>query len=397
MASLNSTPNSDRLHIAIFGKRNAGKSSVINAITNQNTAIVSSEAGTTADPVYKAMEIHPIGPCVLIDTAGFDDVGELGALRVEKTRGVIDKADVAVMVFASDDIEHEKVWISELKKKNVPILAVINKIDEIENVELLEEKIKKEFSLLPVLVSAKTGENIEKIKTELVRLVPEDFAAQSITRHLVGKHDVVLLVMPQDIQAPKGRLILPQVQTIRDLLDGKAVVMCTTTDCLDVALESLKEPPKLIITDSQVFDIVYEKKPEKSLLTSFSVLFARHKGDIEAFVKGAAAIDSLTEESRVLIAEACTHSPLEEDIGRVKIPNMLKKRVGPGLTIDIVSGNSFPEDVSGYSLIIHCGACMFNRRFVLSRIEKANGAGVPITNYGVVIAKVKGILDKIEY
>lgn len=396
MNDLNQTPKSDRLHIAIFGKRNAGKSSLINAITNQQTAIVSDTAGTTADPVYKAMEINPIGPCVLIDTAGFDDVGGLGALRVEKTRAVIDAADVAVLVFADLDFTLEAEWIAKLKEKNVPVLAVVNKADVIKDAPQIAEKIQNEFGLPPLLVSAATGEGVERIKAALVRLVPEGFGTESIARHLAGPGDVVLLVMPQDIQAPKGRLILPQVQTIRDLLDGKALVVSCTTDCIDGALAALKEPPKLIITDSQVFDVVYQKKPEQSLLTSFSVLFARHKGDIAEFVRGAAAIDALKESDRVLIAEACTHAPMSEDIGRVKLPRMLKKRVGDGLTVDVVAGNAFPDDLSPYALIIHCGACMFNRRYVLSRIEKARAAGVPITNYGVAIAKLQGILEKIE-
>ena len=396
MNDLNQTPKADRLHIAIFGKRNAGKSSLINAITNQQTAIVSDTAGTTADPVYKAMEINPIGPCVLIDTAGFDDVGGLGALRVEKTRAVIDAADVAVLVFADLDFTLEAEWIAKLKEKNVPVLAVVNKADVIKDAPQIAEKIQNEFGLPPLLVSAATGEGVERIKAALVRLVPEGFGTESIARHLAGPGDVVLLVMPQDIQAPKGRLILPQVQTIRDLLDGKALVVSCTTDCIDGALAALKEPPKLIITDSQVFDVVYQKKPEQSLLTSFSVLFARHKGDIAEFVRGAAAIDALKESDRVLIAEACTHAPMSEDIGRVKLPRMLKKRVGDGLTVDVVAGNAFPDDLSPYTLIIHCGACMFNRRYVLSRIEKARAAGVPITNYGVAIAKLQGILEKIE-
>lgn len=397
MNTLNQTPRSNRLHIGIFGKRNAGKSSLINMLAGQSVAIVSPHEGTTADPVYRAMEIHLIGPCVLIDTAGFDDVGELGELRVEMTRRVVEKTDVAVVVFADNDISLESEWVAELKKRSIPTLAVINKADLLENANEIAQKIQKKLSLVPVLASAVTGVGAEQIKNELIRLVPEEFGAQSITRHIAGQHDVVLLVMPQDIQAPKGRLILPQVQTIRDLLDGRATVVCTTTDCLDNTLDTLKNPPKLIITDSQVFDIVYSKKPPESLLTSFSVLFARHKGDIEEFVRGAAAIDALDENSRVLIAEACAHSPLEEDIGRVKIPRMLKKRVGEGLEVEIVSGSTFPQDLSGYSLVIHCGACMFNRRYVLSRIEKARAAGVPITNYGVVIAKLKGILDKIEF
>lgn len=396
MQDLNQTPKANRLHIAIFGKRNAGKSSLINAITGQQTAIVSDTAGTTADPVYKAMEINPIGPCVLIDTAGFDDVGGLGALRVEKTRAVIDAADVAVLVFADLDVTLEAEWIAKLKEKNVPVLAVVNKADVLEDAQQIAQRIQNEFGLQPLLVSAATGEGVDCIKAALVRLVPEGFGTESIARHLAGAGDVVLLVMPQDIQAPKGRLILPQVQTIRDLLDGKAVVVSCTTDCLDGALAALKEPPKLIITDSQVFDVVYQKKPERSLLTSFSVLFARHKGDIAEFVRGAAAIDALGESDRVLIAEACTHAPMSEDIGRVKLPRMLKKRVGDGLTVDVVAGNAFPDDLSPYALVIHCGACMFNRRYVLSRIEKARAAGVPITNYGVAIAKLQGILDKIE-
>lgn len=396
MHDLNQTPKSDRLHIAIFGKRNAGKSSLINAITGQQTAIVSDTAGTTADPVYKTMELSPLGPCVLIDTAGFDDEGALGGLRVERTRKVVEAADVAVMVFADMDFTYETKWIQMLKEKGTPILAVINKADVLTNAGEIAKKVYAEFGLDALLVSAQTGEGIAQIRPALARLVPEGFGTQSIVRHLAGAGDVVLLVMPQDIQAPKGRLILPQVQTIRDLLDGKSLVLSCTTDCLDGALAALKEPPKLIITDSQVFDVVYQKKPEKSLLTSFSVLMARYKGDIAEFVRGAAAIDTLKETDRVLIAEACTHAPLSEDIGRVKIPRMLRQRVGEGLTVDVVAGNSFPDDLSPYALIIHCGACMFNRRYVLSRIDKAKAAGVPITNYGVAIAKLKGILDKIE-
>ncbi len=394
--TLNQTPRSDRLHIAIFGKRNAGKSSLINAITNQNTAIVSDTAGTTADPVYKAMEIHPLGPCVLIDTAGFDDVGMLGELRIQKTDAVTKKTDIAIMVFADTNFEHEKIWINKLKKLGIPILAVINKIDAIDNADDIERKIKKEFSLDAIKVSSINKTGIGKIKDALVRIMPEGFCSSSIAGHLINNNDVVLLVMPQDIQAPKGRLILPQVQTIRDLLDGKAVVLCCTTDCMQQALDSLKAAPKLIITDSQVFDVVYKLKPEESLLTSFSVLFARHKGDIDEFVRGAAAIDALTSNDRVLIAEACTHAPLTEDIGRVKLPRLLRKHVGESLSVDVVSGNDFPDDLSPYSLVIHCGACMFNRRYVMSRIESAKNANVPITNYGVALAKLNGILDKIE-
>ena len=394
--SLSSTPSANRVHIGLYGKRNSGKSSLINAITNQETALVSDFAGTTTDPVYKAMEIHGIGPCMLIDTAGFDDEGELGRLRVEKTRQALDKTDIAVLVFDGRPVTEEKEWLSLLKQKKTPILAVVNKLDLLENPQAYADTLKRDYGLSPVLVSTKTREGIDKVREELIRLLPEDYEQESITGHLVSQGDCVLLVMPQDIQAPKGRLILPQVQTIRDLLDHRCLVMSCTTDKLDEALSALKQPPKWIITDSQVFKTVYDKKPKESRLTSFSVLFANYKGDLSEFVQGAAAIESLTEHSKVLIAEACTHAPLSEDIGREKLPRMLRNKVGQGLAVDIVGGPAFPEDLSGYDLIIHCGACMFNRRHVMSRIDRAKSQGVPITNYGVAIAKLSGILDKID-
>ncbi len=393
---MNNTPNANRLHIGIFGKCNSGKSSLINAIANQDTALVSATAGTTTDPVYKAMEIHPLGACVLIDTAGFDDTTDLGEMRIKSAMKVIDKTDIAIVVFCDRDIALEKEWITKLKAAKIPVMAVINKVDVI-NPESLKETIKKEFRLDAILVSATKKDGIDKLKSELIRLVPENFEIPSITAHLCNKDDVVMLVMPQDIAAPKGRLILPQVQTIRDLLDNKCLVYCVTTDKLETALKTLKEPPKVIITDSQVFDVVYNLKPEESVLTSFSALFARYKGDIDEYVKAAEIIPELTQNNRVLIAEACTHSPLEEDIGRVKIPMMLRKIAGEGLKIDIVSGTDFPEDLSSYSLIIHCGGCMFNRKYILSRIEKAKAQNIPITNYGIAIAKIKGILEKIKY
>ena len=392
--SLSSTPSANRVHIGLYGKRNSGKSSLINAITNQ--ALVSDFAGTTTDPVYKAMEIHGIGPCMLIDTAGFDDEGELGRLRVEKTRQALEKTDIAVLVFDGRPVTEEKEWLSLLKQKKTPILAVVNKLDLLENPQAYADTLKRDYGLSPVLVSTKTREGIDKVREELIRLLPEDYEQESITGHLVSQGDCVLLVMPQDIQAPKGRLILPQVQTIRDLLDHRCLVMSCTTDKLDEALSALKQPPKWIITDSQVFKTVYDKKPKESRLTSFSVLFANYKGDLSEFVQGAAAIESLTEHSKVLIAEACTHAPLSEDIGREKLPRMLRNKVGQGLAVDVVGGPAFPEDLSGYDLIIHCGACMFNRRHVMSRINRAKSQGVPITNYGVAIAKLSGILDKID-
>lgn len=394
--SLSSTPRSERLHIAFFGKRNSGKSSLINAVTKQETALVSDVLGTTTDPVYKSMEVLPLGPCVFIDTAGFDDQGELGKLRIEKTRGVIEKTDIAVMVFADAETAEEAEWIAVLRERDIPVVAVVNKIDILPDAEKVMRAVKENFGMEAISVSAEKRKNISLLMEALVRLTPEDFAASSITSHLVEEDDVVLLVMPQDIQAPKGRLILPQVQTIRDLLDNKCIVMSVTTDKFAYALDSLKRPPKLIVTDSQVFGEVYGKKPPESMLTSFSVLFARYKGDIQEYVKGAGAVEALSSNSRVLIAEACTHKPLDEDIGRVKIPRLLRKKCGEGISIDIVNGADFPKDLTPYDLVIHCGACMFNRRYVLSRVAQAKRQKVPITNYGVFLAKMTGILDKID-
>lgn len=397
--TLNETPRSDRLHIGVFGKRNSGKSSLVNALTGQETALVSDVAGTTTDPVYKAMEIHGIGPVVFIDTAGFDDEGELGKMRVEKTGQAMEKTDLALVVFAGPDMVRELEWVEKIKARHTPIVPVLNKSDLMTEAEAeqLAEAIEKACGLPPVLASAKEGAGVEEIRRQMIRCLPEDYDARSITGTVAQPGDLVLLVMPQDIQAPRGRLILPQVQTIRDLLDKKCLVMSVTTDKLDEALAALAKPPKVIITDSQVFKTVYEKKPAESLLTSFSVLFADYKGDIDYYVKSASAIEKLTEESKVLIAEACTHAPLSEDIGREKIPKLLRRKVGPGLTVDLVAGADFPKDLTPYQLIIQCGACMFNRKYVLSRVEQAMAQGVPMSNYGVVIAYLNGILDKISY
>lgn len=395
--SLNDTPRANRLHIGIFGKRNSGKSSLINAITGHDTAIVSEYAGTTADPVYKSMEIYGIGPCVLIDTAGFDDEGKIGELRVERTKKAAEKTDIALFVFDGDTvIDSEKEWIDKFKRKNIPTIAVLNKSDLISDIDGISKYIKESTGIKPIVVSAKDKSGIEQIRTAIIRNLPEDYDAKTITGGIVNDGDTVLLVMPQDIQAPKGRLILPQMQTLRELLDKKCLVLSATTDKLDDALRALTVPPAVIITDSQVFKTVYEKKPKESKLTSFSVLFAGYKGDLDYYTKSAAAIDNLTEDSRVLIAEACTHAPLTEDIGREKLPKLLRKRVGEKLTVDIVCGTDFPDDLSKYDLIIQCGACMFNRKYVLSRIEKANEQNIPMSNYGVVIAYLSGILDKIS-
>lgn len=400
------TPNANRLHIALFGKRNSGKSSLINALTGQDTALVSDTPGTTTDPVQKAMEIHGIGPCLFIDTPGFDDEGELGNRRIERTWKAVEKTDIALLLCAGGgsaeetgepDFTEELHWLEQLKAKNIPTILLINKADIRKNTTSLAIRIKETFGSQPIPVSAKEKTGVELIRQAILEKLPEDFDQQSITGSLVTEGDLVLLVMPQDIQAPKGRLILPQVQTMRELLDKKCLIMSCTTDKLRETLQALSRPPKLIITDSQVFKTVYEQKPEESRLTSFSVLFAGYKGDIRYYVKSASAIGSLTESSRVLIAEACTHAPLSEDIGRVKLPHLLRKRIGEKLSIDIVAGTDFPQDLTPYSLVIHCGACMFNRKYVLNRIERARLQNVPMTNYGVAIAFLNGILNQIEY
>lgn len=392
----NRTPQSERIHIALFGRRNAGKSSLINALTGQQIALVSDVPGTTTDPVIKSMEILPLGPCVLIDTAGFDDSGKVGDLRTERTREVIRQADIAIIVTDGTSLDDEAAWAGLLKQADVPYVAVLNKTDLLnEPPTTLLADIAKRLGCDAIPVSALQGTGLDLLRQTLAGLIPEN-DKQSLTGTLAQAGDTVLLVMPQDPQAPKGRLILPQVQTLRDLMDKGCIAVCCTTDDIDRTLAALKEPPHLIITDSQVFDIVYNKKPAESLLTSFSVLMAAHKGNIRFFVRSAMAIDRLTERSRVLIAEACTHAPLAEDIGRVKIPRLLRQRVGEGLTVDIVAGKDFPSDVTGYDLVIHCGGCMFNSRFMLQRVEQCRRQGTPMTNYGITIAHIKGILGKVS-
>lgn len=405
MGELNTTPNANRLHIGIFGRTNSGKSSFINAFTGQQVSIVADVAGTTTDPVYKAMEINPLGPCVIIDTAGLEDKSELGQQRMAKTQLAMEKTDLAVVVLPLSmeetlDYQPEKELLCFFAKKKQPILCLLNTFGQVvkERADRLQQEVK---SLLPrekselLTVDCASGQGIEQVRTALAKLMPEDFDQAFITGDLVQAEDVVLLVMPQDIQAPKRRLILPQVQTIRELLDRKCIVVSATTDKLEQTLACLVAAPKLIITDSQAFAEVYSHKPQESMLTSFSVLFAAYKGDLPYYVEGAKSIDKLTGSSRVLIAECCTHAPLTEDIGRVKIPNLLRKRYGQQLQIDVVSGTDFPADLTQYDLIIQCGGCMFNRHYVLARIQKAKDQQVPMTNYGVTIAHLTGILDKI--
>jgi len=390
---MQSTPISSRLHIGIFGKVNSGKSTLLNALTSQEVSLVSEQKGTTADPVYKAMEIYGIGPVVFIDTAGFEDTSSIGVLRIEKSREVIKKTNVAIVLFSDMDIEEGMQWVAALKEQNAKVIIAVNDMEN-NNAADIAAKLKTELNEEIIVVNALKKHNIEEIKEALIRNAPSDKEID-ITGSLVNEGDTVMLIMPQDIQAPKGRLILPQVQTLRELLDKKCIVISCVTGQIDETLATLNKAPSLIICDSQVFKIVYDKKPKESKLTSFSVLFAAYKGDIEAFLSGAKAIDNLTANSNVLIAEACTHAPLNEDIGREKIPNLLRKKYGD-LSVTVVSGTDFPKDLTKYNLIIHCGACMFNRKYVLSRIEEAKRQNVPITNYGVAIAYLQGILDKVS-
>lgn len=388
------TPNSNRIHIAIFGRRNAGKSSIINAIANQDTAIVSDTPGTTTDPVKKAIEINGIGACTIIDTAGFDDEGELGALRIERTKKIMESSDIALLVFdasfTDNDYLLELKWKNELSVLEIPVISVLNKIDLNNDYKSIEENIKEIFDTDAVSISASNKFNIDKL-IETIKLTIPKADEISITGHIINEDDIVMLVMPQDIQAPKGRLILPQVQTIRDILDNKAVIMASTFDKFEKALKALNKPPKVIITDSQVFKEVEKLKPKESLLTSFSVLFARYKGNEEVYKRGADFIDKLNKNSKLLIAESCTHVPLEGDIGRVKIPNLLKKKFGFEFDIDYAAGTDFPNDLSKYDLVIHCGGCMGTRKHILNRIRICEEHNIPITNYGMTIAKINNV------
>ncbi|MBE7022365.1 MAG: [FeFe] hydrogenase H-cluster maturation GTPase HydF [Ruminococcaceae bacterium] len=394
-AALTDTPSALRLTIGVFGRTNSGKSSLINALCGQMVSLVSEEAGTTTDPVAKAIEIYPLGPCTLIDTAGFGDDTKLGKMRMERTREVMEKTDLAILVISAEqpDVAEEKRITEALQEANIPIVAVLNKTDAVQNPQKNLTEIKEQLGLGAIPLSLLQGTGLDALREEMIKKAPESLENPSLTGHLAKEGDKVLLVMPQDRQAPKGRLILPQVQVIRDLLDIGALVTCVTPAQYEKALSI--STPDVIITDSQVFPAVYAKKPAESVLTSFSVLLARAKGDIEIYHKGAKAVHSLKPGDKVLIAEACSHQPLDGDIGRIKIPQLLHTKVHPDIEVTVTSGNDFPNDLTPYALVIHCGGCMFGRRQILSRVSRAVRQGVPITNYGIFLAEMAGILDTI--
>ena len=393
---MQNTPQGSRLHIAIFGRRNAGKSSLINALTNQDIALVSAIPGTTTDPVYKAMEILPIGPVVLIDTAGIDDQGELGALRVKKAHAVLKKADLVLLVMdAGNQVSQHEERIAELcREKGVPVVGVLNKSDF--NIAVAEriKQYHEKLGLTPVAVSAVTGAGLLELKLAIIAAAPVAWDERTIVGDLLQPGDLVVLVVPIDSAAPKGRLILPQVQTIRDILDHHAFSLVVKEGELKEVIAQFAKKAKIVITDSQAFLSAAADTPSTVLLTSFSILFARYKGDLAALVRGAKAMASLRPGDKVLLAEACTHHRVEGDIGRVKIPAMLRQAVGGELEFSWSSGHGFPENLAEYKLVIHCGGCMINRREMLARIAQAQEAGVPIVNYGVAIAQLKGILTR---
>ncbi len=395
MSDLNKTPRSDRLHIAIFGRRNAGKSSLINALTNQEVALVSEVAGTTTDPVYKAMELLPLGPVVMIDTAGIDDAGALGDLRVRRTLRVINSADLALMVidpaFGLGDWERD--LLARLRARGIPTLLVANKCD-VHDLDGRLEGWASELGLPSAAVSSVTRTGIDQLKKLIVAHAPSEFAEPTIVGDLIDPGDVVVLVVPIDLAMPKGRLILPQVQTIRDILDHDAMAVVVKERELRAALDHLGCAPRLVITDSQAFNKVAADVPPGVPMTGFSILFARYKGDLEALVAGARAVDYLRPGDRILIAEACSHHRQADDIGKVQIPRWLRQLVGGDLQFTWTSGGGFPDDLASYKLVVHCGGCMINRKEMLYRIQVAEDAGVPIVNYGVLLAKVHGVLRR---
>ncbi|MBC7075252.1 MAG: [FeFe] hydrogenase H-cluster maturation GTPase HydF [Syntrophomonadaceae bacterium] len=393
---MNETPRANRLHISIFGRRNVGKSSLLNALTGQEMALVSDHPGTTTDPVYKSIEILPLGPCVIIDTAGLDDIGDLGLMRIKKTREVFDKTDLALLLIEPgagvDSFELEIK--EECLARKIPLLAVLNKSDLLGKDIDVKEKLEKELGLSLIPVSCLAGEGLDYLKKMIIKHAPAEFQKSYIVGDLISPGDLCILVTPIDSAAPRGRLILPQVQTIRDILDRNAQALVVKETELREALQTLIKPPKLVITDSQVFKQVAAILDEEIPLTSFSILFARYKGDLNSLMWGLKAIDELQAGDKVLIAEACTHHRQEDDIGTVKIPRLLEQKVGSRLDFHWYSGSGYPENLEDFKLIIHCGACMLNRRQMLSRIQKALDTGVPIVNYGIFLAYMNGILER---
>ncbi|OUO92863.1 [FeFe] hydrogenase H-cluster maturation GTPase HydF [Cloacibacillus sp. An23] len=398
--ALTDTPRSNRLHIAFYGRRNAGKSSLINLVTGQQTALVSEHAGTTTDPVIKSMELLPLGPIAVIDTAGLDDEGDLGALRIGRSKDMMDRTDLAVLVVAAenaDDPSLERGWLAELRARNTAAIGALNKTDTLtpDEAERLRAKLEAELGVPFAAVSANDKSCRAALLSAIVKHAPSDFEAPALTGDLYEPGAKIVLVAPQDIQAPKGRLILPQVQVVRDILDNGGSAFVCTADRFEETLASLKEPPALVITDSQVFARVNASLPREVPLTSFSIIMARAKGELSVFIEGAKAIEKLGPHDKVLIAEACTHAPLNEDIGREKLPRWLRQKAGEALAVDISAGQDFPKNLKEYALILHCGGCMFTRKQLMSRIIEAREAGIPITNYGIAIAQLNGILDRV--
>jgi len=391
--SMNSTPRASRTHIALFGRRNAGKSSVINALTNQNISLVSEQLGTTTDPVFKSMEILPLGPVVLIDTAGIDDVGDLGELRVQRTYDVINKTDIGLIIFdvALDEFKYEFELIKEFKKRQKPYILVANKIDQntakVEYSEIFKKDIVR-------LVSAVSKDGIEELKNIIGTTLKIEEEKFRIVGDLVNPGDIIVLVTPIDKAAPKGRLILPQQQTIRDILESDAIAVVTKEHELRETLDKLGTKPKLVITDSQAFLKVSADTPKDIALTSFSILFARNKGDLIELVKGAKAIDNLKNGDTVLVSEGCTHHRQSDDIGTVKIPRWLRQYTGKDFNFRYSAGYSFPKDMDDVKLVIHCGACMLNKSEMMYRIEQVKDMDIPIVNYGVLISYVQGIFER---